>query len=179
MTAQGVDIDVFSANGDIIAGAAPKTVQSVPPVSLICDADGYCRVNPAGLISGGGIAALITIPGQDPSLSNVSLTAPVGTVDFGAAGVRAAGNLTVNALHVLNAFNVQVGGVAIGIPSAPSVNIGALAAANAAASAASQPATALANQRAAAVVTPAIITVEVLGFGEPSAQQQQQLMQQQ
>lgn len=177
MTAQGGDIDIFSANGDIIAGAAPKTVQSVPPVQLICDADGYCRINPAGLISGGGIAALLTLPGQDPDLSNVSLTAPVGTVDFGAAGVRAAGNLTVNALHVLNAFNVQVGGTAIGIPSAPSVNVGALAAANAAASAAGQPAAALANQRVAEVVTPAIITVEVLGFGEPSAQQQQQLMQ--
>ncbi len=59
-------------------------------------------------MTGAGVGALLSVPGQDPELSNVVLTAPHGTVDASAAGIRVAGNLDIVALHVLNAFNIQV-----------------------------------------------------------------------
>src|SRR5262249_22158226 len=62
MTAQGGDIDIFVANGDIDAGSGPKTLITSPTISLICSVNAYCRVNPNGLVTGAGIAALITLP---------------------------------------------------------------------------------------------------------------------
>jgi hypothetical protein len=182
MTEQGGDIDVFSANGDISAGEGPKTYVSDPPISLVCDVSGYCYVNPQGLVTGAGIGALVTLPGQDPSKSNVTLVAPHGTVDAGAAGIRVAGNLNIVALQVLNAFNLNVGGTISGIPQAVSPNIGALATASSAAGQAA----AVANQAATAARhvpatqdLPSIITVEVVGYGgatpdEPQRQQDRQ-----
>lgn len=48
-TEQGGNVELFSANGDLNAGKGPKSSAAYPPLRLICDADGYCRVNPAGL----------------------------------------------------------------------------------------------------------------------------------
>ncbi len=123
-TERGGDVDLFSANGDLNAGKGPKSSAAFPPLRLICDVDGYCRVSPAGLVTGAGVGALLSIPGQDPSKSNVVLTAPHGTVDVGAAGIRLAGNLNIVALQALNAFNIQVGGTAIGIPTTAAPNVG-------------------------------------------------------
>jgi Filamentous haemagglutinin family outer membrane protein len=162
-TEQGGDVDLFSANGNLNAGKGPKSAASFPPLSLIWDPDSFARVNPAGLVTGAGIGALISVPGQDPSLSNVDLVAPHGTVDAGAAGVRVSGNLNIAALQVLNAFNIQVGGIAIGIPTAPPPPIGALTAGNDAAGAAAK--TAALPQQSNAGEQPSIIMVEFLGFG--------------
>ncbi|HEX4182234.1 MAG TPA: filamentous hemagglutinin family protein, partial [Caulobacteraceae bacterium] len=168
MTEQGGDVDLFSANGDIAAGEGPKTYVSDPPISLICDVTGYCFVNPQGLITGAGIAALVTLPGQDPQKSNATLVAPHGTVDAGAAGIRAAGNLNIIALRVLNAYNIQVGGAATGIPTAVAVNIGALTSAGNASAAVTQIAQQIQQRSvpAAPPPVPTILTVQFLGFGE-------------
>ncbi|HVJ51878.1 MAG TPA: filamentous hemagglutinin family protein [Aliidongia sp.] len=182
LTAQGGDIDLFSANGDIQAGEGPKTLVSDPPVQLICTPFGVCVINPSGLVSGAGIAALVTLPGQDPGLSNVTLAAPRGTIDAGAAGIRSAGNLNLAALHLLNTFNVQAGGTIVGIPQAPHVDVAALSNASAVAADSSQIATELANQRRTAPTgqtLPSIIVVEVLGFGEPDDDQKKRLLNQQ
>ncbi len=160
-TAQGGDVDVFVANGDIDAGSGPKTLISSPVISLICDVGGYCRVNPNGLVTGAGIAALVTLPGQDPANSNVTLAAPRGVIDLGAAGVRAAGNLTLVATQVLNAYNAQVGGITVGMPSAPAVNVSALTTASNAAAATQQASAPAANTSA----NPSVIIVEVVGYG--------------
>ena len=162
-TEQGGDIDLFSANGDLNAGKGPKSSAAFPPLQLICDIDGFCRVNPAGLVTGAGIGALLTVAGQDPSKSNVSLVAPHGTVDAGAAGIRVAGNLNIAALFVLNAFNIQVQGVTVGIPTVQGPNVGALATASNA-TAATQEA-ALPKQDDTNAGKPSIIIVEVLGYG--------------
>jgi hypothetical protein len=128
-TEQGGNVEMFSANGDLNAGKGPKSSAAFPPLRLVCDSDGYCRVSPVGLVTGAGVGALLSVPGQDPTLSNVVLTAPHGTVDFGAAGVRSANDLNVVALLVLNAFNAQIGGAATGIPTVQAPPVAALASA--------------------------------------------------
>ena len=172
-TEQGGNIDMFSANGDLNAGKGPKSSASYPPLTLIWDADGYSRVNPSGLVTGAGIGALLSIPGQDPTKSNVVLTAPHGTVDAGAAGIRVAGNLNIVALQVLNSFNIQVGGTAIGVPTTTTPNIGALTSANNTAAAVQTAAPPPTHHEENASTS--VIIVEVIGYGggsEPDAGQQ-------
>lgn len=166
-TEQGGDIDMFSANGDLNAGKGPKSSTAYPPISLVCDADGVCRVNPTGLVTGAGIGALITVPGQDPADSNVSLTAPHGTVDAGAAGIRVAGDLNIVAKFVANIFNIDVGGKTIGVPT-NTVDVSAnLDASSTAAAAAQEAVTAM--QQARQNERPSIFVVTIDGFGADPA----------
>ncbi|PKU21539.1 filamentous haemagglutinin family protein [Telmatospirillum siberiense] len=169
-TEQGGDVDIFSANGDINAGKGKKSKTSYPKLKLVCDTGGYCRVSPVGLVSGAGIGALVTVPGQDADDSNMTLSAPHGTVDAGAAGIRVAGNLNIVALHVLNAFNISAGGTATGVPVAvaPTVNLGALSASAAAGTDAAAADAASRSSRQTgprATDLPSIITIEVIGYG--------------
>jgi hypothetical protein len=166
MTQQGGNVEIFSSNGDIDAGSGPKTYVANPVLSKVCDySTGYCAVNPQGLVTGAGIGAVVTLPTQDPSLSNAVLSAPRGTVDAGAAGIRVGGNLTIVAQRVNNAYNIQVQGTSSGVSTVSSaVNIGAMTAASSTAGAASK---AVDTPRAgnAGSDAPSIVTVEVLGYG--------------
>ncbi|WP_400768661.1 filamentous haemagglutinin family protein [Methylosinus sporium] len=166
MTQQGGNVEIFSGNGDINAGSGPKTYVSNPVLSEVCNyIAGYCSVNPQGLVTGAGIGAIVTLPAQDPSLSNAFLSAPHGTVDLGAAGVRAAGNLTIVAQQVVNAYNAQVGGAVSGLTTVMNgPNVGALTSASNTAGAASK-AVATPQASAGGSDAPSIITVEVLGYG--------------
>ena len=65
------------------------------------------------------------LPGErvkDP-LRVVELVAPEGTINAGDAGIGAAGNITLAALHVLGVDNISFGGNAVGVPPLVS-NIG-------------------------------------------------------
>ena len=161
-TEQGGNIELFSANGDLNAGKGPKSAAAYPPLRLICDVDGYCRVNPTGLVTGAGVGALLSVPGQDPKQSNVVLTAPHGTIDASAAGIRVAGDLHLAALQVLNAFNIQVSGVTVGIPVVQGPPVAALTTAantTAATQQAQLPAQSSNNNQTS------IMIVEIIGYG--------------
>jgi hypothetical protein len=161
-TEQGGDIDLFSANGDLNAGKGKKSSASYPPLKLTLDIDGYSHVNPTGLVTGAGIGALLSVPGQDPNLSNVNLVAPRGIVDAGAAGIRVAGNLNIAALQVLNAFNITVTGSVTGLPTVVGPPVAALTAANNTAGSAVR--TEAPTQNGASDAA-SVIIVEFLGFG--------------
>jgi filamentous hemagglutinin family protein len=164
-TEQGGNVEMFSANGDLNAGKGKKSSAAYPPLRLICDSDGYCRVNPAGLVTGAGIGALLSIPGQDPSKSNAILTAPHGIIDAGAAGIRVAGDAFFNALKILNSFNIQVSGKALGLPTVQGPPVGALTTASNVAGSAVRTEAPIANNNAN---QPSVIIVEVLGYGGES-----------
>lgn len=161
MTQQGGDILMWSSNGDLDAGRGAQTTLSFPPLQVVFDSNDYQSVDLGGLVSGAGIAAI-----QSSKLakkSNAYLLAPRGTVDAGDAGIRVSGNLTIAAVQVVNAGNIQVGGTATGIPTITAPNIGALSAASNTAGAAAksaEPPTAGGNNDRASV-----FIVEVVGYG--------------
>jgi len=166
LTEEGGDVLVWSSNGNILAGIGAKTSAEFPPYTVLYDADAIEQLDPGGLVTGAGIGALVTLPGQDPDLSNAFLFAPRGTVDAGDAGIRVAGNLVVAALHVANASNIQVGGTAVGVPTAPSVNVGALASAGAVAANAGRDTEGFGGGGGGqGQQAPSIIIIDVLGFG--------------
>ena len=115
MTEQGGDLVVWSSNGDINAGKGAKTSVSNPPPVYACDEDWYCVVDARGIVTGAGIASLQTL--VDSPLGDVDMIAPRGTVDAGAAGIRVSGNLNIAAMYVANAFNIEVKGTTIGVPT--------------------------------------------------------------
>jgi hypothetical protein len=161
MTQQGGNIDLFSANGDISAGEGPKTFASDPPITDICDVSGFCFVNPSGLVTGAGIAAVTTRPGVIQG--DVTLAAPHGTIDAGAAGLRGK-DITLAALQILNSFNIQATGTVTGLAFTPPPNVsGALTAQSAAGASQANVATPAATQSAGGAAS--VIIVEVLGYG--------------
>ena len=165
-TQAGGDITLWSSNGDLNAGQGPKSAANFPPIVVRFDPNGFAEVNSAGSVSGAGIAALQPTPDVRPS--DVTLIAPVGTVDAGDAGVRAGGNVFVAAAQVANADNFKVGGKAFGVPGAASVDVAANTSGDAAAAAAAQVANSVNPGAGRQNDDRTRITVDVLGFsGDP------------
>ncbi len=169
-TLRGGNEIIWSSMGDIAAGASSKTVQSAPPTRVLVDPEsGDVQTDLAGLATGGGIGVLETVVGAPPS--DVDLIAPTGTVNAGDAGIRVSGNLSIAAVKVLNAGNIQVGGKSSGVPTTTAPNIAGLSAASSAAGAANNAASDVGRQsqnQASAdqnQIPPSIITVEVIGYG--------------
>jgi hypothetical protein len=104
--------------------------------------------------------------------SRMDLIAPSGTVNFGDAGVRFLGKGKVNiaALRVENADNFQAssGASVTGVPRAIQPNATAVQSATQAATTATQKLVEARPQNNPEAL-PSIITVEVLGYEEPSA----------
>ena len=177
-TLRGGDIVMWSSNGDIAAGTSPRTVVTAPPTRVVLDtSSANVQTDLGGLATGGGIGVLAVVEGVPEG--NVDLIAPRGAVDAGDAGIRVTGNLNIAAQTVLNAGNISAGGSSTGTsaaaPSAPSIST-VTSASNSAAAASSTVAT-TEKQQTAAEVKPAeeplsLITVEVIGYGGVSAEEE-------
>lgn len=122
-TADGGNILLWSSEGDIDAGRGSKTAISSPPPTLTIDAQGKSTIVFPPTLEGSGIRAFVTTPGKKPG--DVDLYAPSGVVNAGDAGIGSAGNVTVAAVQVIGADNIDVGGVAVGVPV---IDTGSLAA---------------------------------------------------
>ncbi|WP_168735268.1 filamentous haemagglutinin family protein [Pseudothauera rhizosphaerae] len=166
MTTFGGHIQAWSAEGDINAGRGAKTTVVYTPPRRVYDQWGNVTLSPQAPSTGAGIATLNPIPEVPPG--DVDLIAPLGTIDAGEAGIRVSGNANLAALQVVNAENIEVQGEATGLPVVASVNVGALTSASAAANSASQAAQDMARNQTRQA-RPSVISVQVLGFGEPQA----------
>ena len=110
----GGDILIWSTLGDIDAGRGAKTALAAPEPVITVDSDGNISVEFPATISGSGIRAGVSTRGREPG--DVFLFAPAGVVSAGDAGIGSAGNVTIAATEVIGADNIDVGGVAVGVP---------------------------------------------------------------
>ncbi|MEW6640668.1 MAG: filamentous hemagglutinin family protein [Pseudomonadota bacterium] len=159
-TELGGDILMFSMNGDLNAGKGKKTSLVTSPPQFTIDPYGNVTKAPVTPQTGAGIATLIGVPGVQPG--DVDLFAPHGIIDAGDAGIRVSGNVTLQALQIVNAGNIQVQGNATGLPTVQGPPVGALTAANNTTGAAQQQTVAPPPSNTGQA---SIIMVEVLGYG--------------
>jgi filamentous hemagglutinin family protein len=102
------DLLVWSSHGNIDAGKGAKTVTSVPdPITRIDPNTGNTIIEFPPAVSGSGLQG-----------ENAALFAPRGAVNAGDAGIRTSGDLTIGAVEVVGADNIDVGGVEIGFSTA-------------------------------------------------------------
>jgi filamentous hemagglutinin len=173
-TLRGGDITMWSTKGNIAAGTSPKTVVTAPPTRVVIDIPSAdVQTDLGGLATGGGIGSLASVEGVKEA--TVDLIAPKGFVDAGDAGIRATGNLNIAAQVVLNASNISVGGKTTGAApaaaSAPSVSA-VTSASNSTTAAATPAAPSKAQPKESVAIDEAlsIITVDILGYGDASSE---------
>lgn len=167
LTAKGGNIMIWSSYGDIAAGRGARTSITPPNFIYKLTTQGVLTREPGGLPNGAGIGTLATVPGTPPA--DVDLVAPNGIVDAGDAGIRVSGNFNVFAVKILGTDNIEVGGVATGLPQPPATPPNSLDVDNAASKADVSEAIADAIgqvRRNTGVETPSIIEVRVVGYGD-------------
>jgi filamentous hemagglutinin family protein len=168
--ADGGDVVMWSSYGNIDAGRGAKTAISAPPPVITYDTNGNATVSFPAALAGSGIRAFVTTPSREPG--DVDLYAPTGIILVNDAGIGSAGNVTIGATQVVGVDNIDVGGVAVGVPvdtgglSASLVGAGA-SSGNEATSAAEQ-ATSSSSEQAAPMADAAMSWLEVfvVGLGE-------------
>lgn len=116
----GGDVLLWSSEGDIDAGRGSKTALAVSPPLISEDEDGNIQVIFPPAVEGSGIQTTVSTPGKKPG--SVFLFAPQGIVDAGDAGIASKGDVLIAAEQVVNADNIDVGGVSIGVPAATGVS---------------------------------------------------------
>lgn len=114
-TLAGGDIVIWSSNGDIDAGRGSKSSVSAPPPVIRVDANGQVEVEFSDAIAGSGIRGILTREDLEPG--DVDLIAPTGQINAGDAGIGTAGNLNIAAPQVVGLDNIQVAGIASGVPA--------------------------------------------------------------
>jgi hypothetical protein len=171
-TLGGGNIAVWSSEGDIDAGRGAKTAIAAPPPLAVVSNTGQVVLDFSRSIAGSGIQTIST--GVGGTGGNVDLDAPAGYVNAGDAGISAAGNANIAALKVLGVDNIQVAGVATGVPPETSGISASLSAASSVASATSVASTSALTEGATsaeqaaplAQSTLSWLDVFVEGFGE-------------
>jgi hypothetical protein len=174
----GGDILIWSSHGNIDAGRGAKTALSAPPPNTTIDKNGTVHTEFPPALSGSGIRAAVSTPGRDPG--NVDLFAPAGVVNAGDAGIGSAGNVTIGAVQVIGADNIDVGGVSVGVPIADTgglaAGLGGLGdAASAATKGVEETAKNAGEQSSSTPVADAalhFLNVEVLGFGDEATKKE-------
>ncbi len=167
-TNAGGNIQIWSALGDINAGIGARTTVVFNPPVISYDSTGGLVETPAVPTSGAGIATEQPLPAIPAG--NIDLTAPLGTIDAGEAGVRSSGNLNLVAARLANTAGFSAGGKTSGNSAAPSFSLGAAEAAGAAAGAGQQAAQNLSGAHTEGQL-PSIIEVEVLGLSGETDEQ--------
>ena len=115
-TLGGGDILIWSSAGNIDAGRGSRTTISAPPPVIRLDpSTGQFIVEYPGAAQGSGIGVLLTR--TDIAPGDVDLIAPVGEVNAGDAGIRAAGRVSIAAQRVIGADVIQAGGGISGVPA--------------------------------------------------------------
>lgn len=169
LTALGGNMLIWSSYGDIAAGKGAKT--SISPTFYNYSMEPQLMIMsrvPAGLPTGAGIGTVASIPGAP--VADVDLIAPNGIVDAGDAGIRVSGNFNVFAVQILGTDNIDVAGIAIGLPTPPAAPLNLIQPTEA--DAQSREAAAMVTEqvrqvrRNSAIAAPSIIEVRVTGFGE-------------
>ena len=157
-TNAGGNIQIWSAGGDINAGVGARTDVTFTPPVLVYDTSGGIVDSPSAPSTGAGISTQQPLPTIPPG--NIDLTAPLGTIDAGEAGVRSSGNINLAALHLADTAGITAQGKTTGIVSAPSISASVAAAAGAAAGAATNAAQDINRPRTQAQ-EPSVIEVDV------------------
>jgi filamentous hemagglutinin len=119
----GGDISVWSSHGDIDAGRGAKSAFAVADPKYSFDANGNLIVEFLAPVAGSGIRTSAP-PAGNAEAGDVGLYAPGGVVNAAEAGIGG-NNVTISATAVLGAGNIQVGGVATGVPAATTVSLAA------------------------------------------------------
>jgi len=170
---QGGDVMIWSSEGDIDAGRGAKSAASIPLIDPVFDELGNFVAEPPLAVSGSGIRNFA--PSGTPA-GTLFLFAPKGVINAGDAGIGSAGNIVLGATQVIGADNIDVGGLAVGVPTTDSGSIAAglsgVGDVAASATKATEKATAAAAAADAAAAANtadqgqmSIISVQVLGFG--------------
>ena len=187
LTAQGGDILIYTSQGSIDAGRGAKTSITTPPPTRtpITDSQGnvigFTYSLPVA-VSGSGIQTVTSKPnGPDsvaPKSGDIFLFAPAGVIDAGESGIKSGGAIFIAALTVLNADNISSVGTSTGVPLTPPGTLASsVAATTGSATADTKNSDAVAQAAAAAAAAgvtnfrPAILTVEVMGFGDKNCKE--------
>jgi filamentous hemagglutinin family protein len=162
-TTAGGNITIWSSAGSINAGIGAKTTQVYNPPVLVYDDVGDVTDTPPAISTGAGIATLQPLP--DVPAGDVTLIAPLGTIDAGEAGIRVSGNLVVGALHFGNFGNVDSHGSTSGVPSVSVASLGAVEVAGATAGASTNAAQGRSQRNSDASEAASVLDVEVISIG--------------
>ena len=169
-TLGGGNILIWASEGDIDAGRGAKSAISAPPPEVSFDENGNLVIEFPPIVSGSGIRTASSDPEVPPG--DVYLFAPSGVVDAGEAGIGGT-NVTIAAVEVIGADDIDIGGVSVGVPTGSGEALGAdfagasdlgAAAAKSVQDAASERSTQ--NAEDAATGALGILSVEVVSAGE-------------
>lgn len=159
-TELGGAITMWSSNGDLDAGRGAKTTASLNALTVDIDNYGYQSPDRGGLVTGAGIGTLAVsadVPG-----GNVTLLAPVGTIDAGDAGIRSPGDIILIGNVVANSGNVNAGGSVTSSSAVAVPSLGALTAGqNTPTQSQGKPEVTGSTQ----TQQPSVILVNVIGYG--------------
>jgi hypothetical protein len=169
----GGDITVWATQGNIDAGSGENPDTAVATRDVQLDRHGNALITFPPTVSTAGIRSIVS--SADTAPGDVFLFAPQGIIDAGDAGIGAAGNLTLAATQVIGADNIDVGGVSVGVPTAPAgpppglAGVSALAAS--VAKQAQESAGSVGEGAAEQEAELALLNIDVLGFGEEEEDQ--------